>query len=118
MNKLLDIISHYWIIFTLIIISVITVLSLWPLSNLPEAPGGDKLHHFLAYTALMFPTAVRRPKHWILIALFFICWSGGIELIQPYVKRYREWADFAANAGGIIMGFLCSAVFNLFTIKK
>ncbi len=23
-----------------------------------------------------------------------------MELIQPYVNRYGEWLDFAANAGG------------------
>ncbi len=37
---------------------------------------------------------------------FFFCWSGAIELIQPYVNRYGEWLDLAANTGGLISGFI------------
>jgi len=42
------------------------------------------------------------------IAMFFLGWSGGIELIQPYVNRYAEWGDFAANAAGLACGWLIS----------
>ncbi len=72
------------------IVSQQTVLSLWPLENLPPVPGSDKVQHLIAYAALMFPIALRKPKYWPLIGLLFIAWSGPIELLQPYVNRYGE----------------------------
>ncbi|RMG29281.1 MAG: VanZ family protein [Methanobacteriota archaeon] len=84
-------------------------MSLWPLEKLPEVPGGDKLHHAIAYAALMFPAALARPKHLWAIFLFYLAWSGGIELIQPYVNRYGEWTDIIANLVGITSGHLIGA---------
>ena len=106
MITLLTYIKNYWIAFTLFTLAVITSLSLWPLENLPSVPGSDKTHHFIAYAALMFPTALRKPNHWKLIGLFFIAYSGMIELIQPYVNRYGEWLDMAANTVGVGCGLL------------
>jgi len=33
-----------------------------------------------------------------------VLWSGAIELIQPYVNRYGEWLDLAANVAGVAIG--------------
>lgn len=101
---LLIYIKNYWIAFTVFILAVITTLSLWPLEELPSVPGSDKTHHLIAYAVLMFPTALRKPDHWKIIALFFIAYSGVIELLQPYVNRYGEWLDMAANTMGVICG--------------
>jgi hypothetical protein len=87
-------------------------LSLYPVEFLPPVPGGDKTHHLIAYGALMFPTALRKPNYWKLIGLFFICWSGAIELLQPYVNRYREWLDMAANSTDIVCGLLLAELIN------
>ena len=106
MTSLLIYIKSYWIVLTLIILGIITTLSLWPLDALPSVPGSDKTHHFIAYAALMFPTALRKPQHWQAISLLFIAYSGMIELLQPYVNRYGEWLDMAANATGVICGLL------------
>nr|CRH07209.1 Conserved protein of unknown function [Candidatus Magnetococcus massalia] len=92
----------------------ITTLSLTPLSQLPALPGSDKTHHIIAYSALMFPTALRRPKGWMLIAAFFILHGGLIELLQPYVNRYGEWLDMAANTAGILCGVILAAMANHF----
>ncbi|PKH02246.1 hypothetical protein CXF72_12675 [Psychromonas sp. MB-3u-54] len=119
MILLLAIIRSYWIIITLFILTVITLLSLYPLENLPSVPGSDKNHHFIAYGALIFPTALRKPKYWQLICLFFICWSGVIELLQPYVNRYGEWLDMAANTTGIVCGLLIAKLISwTFTVKS
>ncbi len=104
--KLLSFIKTHWIAMTLLTLAAITTLSLWPLQFLPAVPGSDKIHHFIAYTALMLPTALRIPKHWLLIGLFFIIWSGAIELIQPYVNRYGEWLDLLANVAGLLFGLI------------
>ena len=99
-------IKQFWQGITLVILVLITLSSLYPAEYLPQVPGSDKTHHFIAYCALMLPTALRRPKYWLAIALFFIVYSGVIELIQPYVNRYGEWLDMAANTSGILCGWL------------
>ncbi|MCC0175769.1 VanZ family protein [Waterburya agarophytonicola K14] len=108
--QLLISIQKYWISLTLFILTIITLLSLSPLDELPPIPGTDKTHHFIAYAALMFPTAIKKPNYILAIALFLIAWSGAIELLQPYVNRYGDPRDLLAN----IMGLFCSwAIVNL-----
>jgi VanZ family protein len=104
--SILTYIKTYWIALTLFILGVITILSLWPLDHLPPVPGSDKMHHFIAYAVLMFPVALRKPNYWQLIGLFFIGYSGLIELIQPYANRYGEWLDLAANITGLVCGLI------------
>ena len=112
MLQLTQFIEKYWLIISVTVLIVITVLSLTPLAHLPDVPGSDKTHHFVAYGALFFPVAFVKPKHWLLIALIFIVWSGVIELIQPSVNRYGEWLDFFANSAGIICGFILARLTN------
>jgi len=104
-----SIIAMYWCGLSVSILMLITTLSLWPLEHLPVVPGGDKWHHAIAYAALMFPAALRRPHLWPQVGLFFLLWSGAIELIQPFVNRYGEWGDMAANASGLLIGFMLAA---------
>ena len=99
-------ICKFWRSITLVTLALITVTSLLPAEHLPAAPGSDKTHHFIAYCALMLPTALRRPRYWFALALLFIIWSGLIEIIQPYVNRYGEWLDLLANAGGIVLAII------------
>ena len=106
MTKILTPIRKYWIFFTLFILTMITVLSLCPLEELPPVPGDDKTHHFIAYAVLMLPAAIRKPSYLPAIGLFFICWSGAIELLQPLVNRYRDFWDLAANVTGLFCGLL------------
>lgn len=106
MIELLILIRTKWIFVTLFVMAAITALSLWPLEKLPPMPGTDKIHHFIAYAALMFPAALRKPKHWKLLALLFVAYSGAIELLQPFANRYAEWLDLAANTTGVFCGFL------------
>ncbi|WLE97930.1 MAG: VanZ family protein [Candidatus Electrothrix communis] len=106
MSSFLFFIRKYWVAWTIIILVAITGLSLWPNKSLPSVPGGDKIHHLIAYAALVFPVALRRPKSWYLIVVLFIAFSGLIELIQPFVYRYGEWLDLAANIIGLACGIL------------
>ena len=118
MIRLLNIIKTNWIILTLFILLVITILSLWPLDELPSVPGTDKAHHLIAYAILMLPTALRKPNRWILFGLFFIAYSGAIELLQPYVNRYGEWNDMIANTAGVVCGLFIAEIVNfLFPVK-
>ena len=106
MTTITNLIKHYWRTITLVILALITSGSLSPVESLPAAPGSDKTHHFIAYCALMLPAALRRPKYWLALALFFIIWSGLIELIQPHVNRYGEWLDMLANTGGVLLAII------------
>jgi VanZ family protein len=94
---------------------MITLFSLWPIAELPAVPGTDKAHHLIAYALLMFPTAIKQHKYRWLIAIFFIFYSGAIELIQPYANRYGEWMDLAANVGGLLIGMLLAQLFLFLT---
>lgn len=114
MGTLLTQLSRFWLAATLLVLLAITLLSLWPAGSLPSVPGTDKTHHFIAYAGLMFPVALRQPKSWILIGVFFMGWSGAIELIQPYVNRYGEWLDMLANSGGLLCGVLLARMAKFF----
>ena len=118
MQKIVNFLSVYWLAITTVLITAITVLSLTPLDELPAAPGSDKLHHLLAYAALSIPLSLRKPKYWWLIVIFFLAYSGLIEIIQPYVNRYGEWLDMAANSVGIILGICVAKLFSyIFPVK-
>ncbi len=106
MKPIINLITKHWLTLTLFLLSAITVLSLYPVSELPLVPESDKTRHFIAYGTLILPTAIKKPKNWLLITLVIIAWSGGIELIQPMVNRYRELLDFVANIGGLLCGWL------------
>lgn len=112
MTKLLNLIKRHWVSLTLFTLVAITALSLWPLENLPTVPGTDKTHHLIAYAALMFPVALRKPDRWIMLGLLFVAYSGAIELLQPYVNRYGEWLDLAANTAGVACGLVIAGLIN------
>jgi VanZ family protein len=113
MRAFLLFIRTYWRFCTTIILIAIIFLSLWPNKSLPAVPGGDKIHHFIAYAALVFPVALSRPKSWLLLVVLFFSLSGVIELIQPFVHRYGEWLDLAANSTGLVCGILLTELVRL-----
>ncbi len=109
LKSLLNLVQLHWLLFTIIIALLITVLSLYPADSLPSVPGTDKTHHFIAYGALAFPVALARPEKWLLFIVGFLGYSGVIELVQPYVNRYGEWLDLGANGLGLVVGILIAS---------
>ena len=97
-------------VLTAIIAVAIMILSLTPLEQLPDAPGSDKWHHFIAYGALALPLSFLQIKRLWIALLLAMTLGGVIEIIQPYANRYGEWGDFAANGAGVMMG----AILGLF----
>ncbi len=92
----------------------IWVLSLVPISQNP-VPGGDKLHHLLAYAGLMlvWRLALVNPCFLKQCALATSLISMGIAIefaqaLTPY--RFFEWADAAANTAGVFIGWIVSAL--------
>lgn len=93
------------LIVTLLLLGTTSVLTLIPMAGV-SAPGGDKTHHMLAFAALALPLAAARPG-WIPVTGGLLALYGGlIEIIQPYVGRGRELADWQADLIGIALGSL------------
>ena len=112
MSTISNLISKYCYPITCVILLAITALSLTPIAHLPDAPGSDKTHHLIAYFALALPIALKGGPKWFFLLPIFVLWSGAIELIQPFVNRYGEWLDLAANSLGVILGSLAGVVFR------
>ena len=101
-----------WKIYTFLILIIITFLSLYPLKEQPSIPGTDKIHHLIAYSALAIGVGLRRPSNYVLIIILFSFYSGLIEIIQPYVNRFREIEDFLFNNLGILIGLTLGVMIN------
>jgi VanZ family protein len=114
MINVLPTIEKHWALLTVCLFLIITGLSLSPLDSLPSAPGSDKIHHLIAYAALVFPVALRQPNRWLWFVVFFIGYSGLIELIQPYVNRLGEWQDMLANTAGVVCGVALATAIRIF----
>jgi VanZ family protein len=109
MRMLFDLNRRFWPLVTLALLAAITALSLSPLPELPSGAQNDKLNHFIAYASLALPVALARPRFWLAMIAGLALWSGLIEIVQPRVNRYGEWADFVANAMGLGLGVVLAA---------
>lgn len=112
-----DVVYKYWILLTGLFAGIIIYGSLWPLPELP-VPGNDKTHHLIGYCCLALPVAIRQPKGVYYWFVGFAVASGLIELIQPYVNRYGEWLDLAANCTGITLAMLLARLITKLTPKQ
>ena len=96
-----------WLAGGLLLVLTVVAASLLPIPVLPEAPGGDKLHHLIAYAAVtLWFAGMLEPRFQIPVALALLVLSSSIEWLQgmPAIGRSREAADLAANGTGIVLG--------------
>ena len=105
-------IQQHWKPVTIFLLIAITFLSLYPLTELTESQGIDKIYHLVAYFLLALPSGLKKPNNWVLFVFLFIIFGGVIEMIQPYVNRYGEWLDFFANTIGVFIGFFAGIILN------
>lgn len=94
----------------------IAALTLIPLNVPKGVPGTDKFHHVLAFAALTLPCAALYPKALLKVMLAAALYGSAIEIIQPFVGRSGEVADFIADIVGIIFGALLGLILN-FVLK-
>lgn len=93
--------------------TTIAVLTLIPLDVSERGVlGNDKIHHMLAFTVLTLPCAALYPKALPRTMLAAALYGGAIEIIQPYVGRSREAADFMADLMGIGIGATLGLLFH------
>lgn len=97
---------------TIALAAVIGVLTLMPLETPDLVPGSDKTHHILAFAALAFPSAYLFPKLVRWVAPLALAYGAVIEVLQPYVGRFRDVSDFWADAIGVLIGLLLGLAAN------
>ena len=107
MKALLSFLRHHSNALASLWLVAVLVATLMPADRLPAVPGSDKLHHLVAYGVLCFLACIkprRRLALWVIVfgAIFI---GGAVEIIQPYVNRWGEWADFFANSAGAVLGW-------------
>lgn len=91
---------------SLMIAILIAALTLTPLATPPavNVVGIDKVYHFIAFAALIFPLIATDSRRWSWAVPLAILFGGAIELIQPFVGRDAEWLDFGADLTGVLAG--------------
>lgn len=90
---------------TFLIAVFIGVTTLTPPSEGGEPlPIPDKLAHLIAFLVLVLPLGLASISYMRWLAPVALFYGGAIELIQPSFGRSAEWADFAADAAGVILG--------------
>ena len=98
------------LLLTGILAAIIAVLTLIPMDPPVDMGGGDKLHHLIAFAALVLPCAVLYRRVLVWLAPAALLYGGLIEFIQPALGRHGEWLDFVADsfgvASGIVLGLL------------
>ncbi len=105
-----------WLFLSLGLTATIAALTLMPQASMPVGPQGvDKLYHMVAFAALIFPTALLRPKWCLRFGCLAILYGGIIEAIQPVFGRSADMSDFWADGLGVAMGiFLGLAARRIF----
>ena len=97
---------------------VICVGTLTPLPEAVDMAGTDKWHHFLAFAALTYPLTVANRHCWFLIIAFGLLFGALIEIIQPYVNRFGDVADFIADSVGVLIGFSFGVIGYFLKLKS
>ena len=104
---------------TVIIGLIIAALTLFPVDLPSDSLNfSDKVYHCIAFAAFTFPSAFlyRRAIRWVIpSALIF---GILIELIQPYVGRSGEIADFYADTLGALLGVALGLAANMLVRGK
>lgn len=95
---------------TVILGAVIAYLTLSP--SQPSPPGllSDKAYHAIAFAGLVFPSALLYARSLIWVVPAALLFGGAIEIIQPYVGRAAELADFVADAVGVGFGVVAGLI--------
>ncbi len=103
---------------TAILGAVIAYLTLSPpLMTNPPGILSDKAYHAIAFAALIFPCALLYARSLIWVVPAALLFGGAIELIQPYVGRAAELADFVADAVGVGFGVVAGLILRRRLIK-
>jgi VanZ family protein len=94
-----------WLLLSIGLAVTVAVLTLMPQASMPVGPQGiDKVYHMVAFAALIFPTAMLRPKRCLAAGCLAILYGGMIEVIQPAFGRSADMSDLLADVLGVATG--------------
>lgn len=98
---------------TILVMLILTVALLWPLDQPPPGPEwGDKVAHFIAFTALAFPLARTGRFNLLVLLIGASAFGGVIELLQPNFSRDASINDWFADIAGGLMGVFFGLVYR------
>jgi VanZ family protein len=98
---------------TIIVTFTLTVAMLWPMEAPAPAPeGSDKLVHFVAFAALVFPLARTGRIGLLPVFIGASAFGGAIELIQPSFNRSADTNDWIADTVGVVLGIGCGLLYR------
>lgn len=98
---------------SIVISLVVCAMTLSPMSGRGAVTEGvDKIYHFAAFLAIIFPLILTDSKRWYWAVPLVIAFGGAIELIQPSVGRTAEWLDFGADLTGVLAGAALAEIFH------
>lgn len=104
-----DVLRRLWIAAILAVAGLIVIASLSPRPVVPAASFSDKYSHFLAYFLLaLLGSGIATPARlWRVMARCFL-FGAALEAAQALLTTHRvaDFADLAANAGGILAAWL------------
>lgn len=92
------------LLLTVLIALGIGAVTLAPPAGLPSVPGSDKMHHVLAFALLALPAALLSPRMLWAVVPLAAAFGAGIEVVQPFVGRSAELADWMADMAGLATG--------------
>jgi len=101
--------------------TAVTVLALMPIEHLqlPVFDWWDKAQHALAFVVLTGWALLLWPLHALRVVLGMVAYGAGIEAAQWAVGwRFAEWADLAADAVGVSVGWMMVSGWWRFQSRK
>ena len=99
--------GRLWYTLSVALIGVVWWLSLTPHPPTIDLPYGDKWGHLAAYATQMLWFAAFIPRSYRWLPALSLCAMGALLEVLQGMTDYRtfEYADMAANAMGVLMGW-------------
>jgi len=96
--------SRFGLGLSLFLAVIIATLSVTPVPGLSVPAGLDKLYHFAAFMALVFPVIVTDTNRWSWVVPAALVFGGAIEVTRPLTGGGADWLNFGASVSGVLAG--------------
>ena len=101
-KRKLQVLRFFDIYLTIVLALIIVIGMLAPINEVTNAPAGtDKIIHFVAFAALVFPLTLTKRIGLFPLFIFASLFGGIIEIIQPSFGRSADINDWFTDIFGI-----------------